>query len=159
MDDDLHTRLGLMDADWQTTPVSVQTVVCALVQVVQEIQGQHQAALTRIAALEQEVADLRARLNQHSQNSSKPPSSDPPSAPPRPARVPRGRKAGGQPGHPRHERPDPTPDQITDERHHMPQTCPTCQAPVTDQPSHPDRVRMQYVWDLPVVQPTITAHH
>lgn len=95
MDDDLHTRLGLTDADWQTTPASVPAVVRALVQVVQEIQGQHQAALTRIAALEQEVADLRARLNQHSQNSSKPPLSDPPSAPPRPARVPRGRKAGG----------------------------------------------------------------
>lgn len=159
MDDDLHTRLGLTDADWQTTPASVPAVVRALVQVVQEIQGQHQAALTRIAALEQEVADLRARLNQHSQNSSKPPSSDPPSAPPRPARVPRGRKAGGQLGHPRHERPDPTPDQITAERHHVPHTCPTCQASLTGQPHPPDPVRTQYVWDLPVVQPTITAHH
>lgn len=53
-----------------------------------------------IEALRLEIRDLRARLNQTSRNSSKPPSSDPPSAPPPPAKPPSGRKQGGQPGHP-----------------------------------------------------------
>jgi transposase len=80
----------------------------------------------QIVQLSTRVADLEARLNQHSQNSSKPPSSDPPSAPPRPARVPRGRKPAGQAGHPRHDRPAPAPDQISTTRHHYPSTCPPC---------------------------------
>lgn len=159
MDDDLHKRLGIADADWQATPASVQAVVRALVQIVQELQQQHQAALVQITALQQEVADLRARLDQHSGNSSKPPSSDPPSAPPRPPRVPRGRKAGGQVGHPRHERPDPTPEQITAERHHVPHTCPSCQTCLPDLPQPAAPVRTQYVWELPEVRPAITAHH
>lgn len=52
-----------------------------------------------LAILRAEIRDLRARLNQNSQNSSKPPSSDPPSAPARPKSEPTGRKPGGQPGH------------------------------------------------------------
>src|SRR5262245_29361335 len=56
------------------------------------------------AALRARVADLEATVNQDSTNSSKPPSSARPGvkrAPPRPAS---GKKAGGQPGHPKHER-------------------------------------------------------
>src|SRR6476661_3525530 len=65
-------------ADWDATPASVRAVVLAM--------------LTQLAALTTEVRDLHAQLNQHSQNSSKPPSSDPPSAPKRPARGKTGRK-------------------------------------------------------------------
>lgn len=157
--DELPRRLGIPEADWAQTPASVQAVVRALVQVVQDLQVQHQTALTRITALEQEVAELRARLNQHSQNSSKPPSSDPPSAPPRPPPVPRGRKAGAQSGHPRHERPDPTPEQITAERHHYPHTCPACEASLADRPDDPGSLTTQYVWGLPEIRPTVTAHY
>ena len=49
------------------------------------------AALSRAAALERRVAELEARLNQDSSNSSKPPSSDPPSAAQRPEKKPTGR--------------------------------------------------------------------
>src|SRR5262245_20920313 len=58
----------------------------------------------RVAQLEGRVADLEAKLNQNSTNSSRPPSSDPPAvkrAPPKPRS---GKKPGGQPGHPKHER-------------------------------------------------------
>jgi len=51
-----------------------------------------------IAALWQEIQDLKDRLNQNSGNSSKPPSSDGPGAIPR-KRKPSGRKRGAQPGH------------------------------------------------------------
>ena len=53
----------------------------------------------RVEALEREVAHLKARLGQNSQNSSKPPSTDPPGAE-RPKKEPSGRGPGAQPGHP-----------------------------------------------------------
>jgi transposase len=60
--------------------------------------------LARIAAIEAENAELRAKLNRNSTNSSRPPSSDPPSVKPAPTGNTGHRKRGGQPGHPRHER-------------------------------------------------------
>src|SRR6266542_1389834 len=96
---------GIAPEDWAATPLAVQHFLVASLTVVTLQQQQ-------IVQLSTRVPDLEARLNQHSQNSSKPPSSDPPSEPPRPPRVPRGRQAGGQSGHPRHERPTPDPDHI-----------------------------------------------
>src|SRR4030095_8536172 len=58
----------------------------------------------RIAKLESEVRELTARLNQTSQNSSKPPSSDGPHVKRKPPKPPSGRKPGGQLGHPPHQR-------------------------------------------------------
>jgi Family of unknown function (DUF6444) len=58
----------------------------------------------RLAALEAEVAELKGRLNQNSQNSSRPPSSDGPHVKRKPPRAPSGRRRGGQPGHPVHQR-------------------------------------------------------
>jgi len=95
----------------------------------------------------------------HSQNSSKPPASDPPSAPPRPARVPRGRNAGAQPGHPHHERPDPSPEQITQVQDHYPDICATCRDQLHERRWDACAVQTQYVWELPIVRPDITAHH
>src|SRR5213083_675933 len=96
---------GIPPDDWAATPAFIQHAFVALLTIVAQQQQQ-------LADLQAQVTELSARLNQHSQNSSKPPSSDPPSAPPRPARVPRGRKAGAQVGHPHQERTDPTPEQI-----------------------------------------------
>src|SRR6266851_3840288 len=58
----------------------------------------------RIAALEAELAEVKARLNQNSQNSSRPPSSDGPQVKRKPPRPPTGRKRGAQPGHPLYQR-------------------------------------------------------
>ena len=75
---------GIPADDWAATPRFVQHAFVALLTIVAQQQQQ-------LAHHQTQLAELQARLNQHSQNSSKPPSSDPPSAPPRPARVPRGR--------------------------------------------------------------------
>jgi len=65
-----------------------------------ELQVQRlEAQLQRLKKLELEVAELRERLGQNSQNSSKPPSSDPPSVSRPNNRQPSGRKRGGQRGH------------------------------------------------------------
>jgi transposase len=90
--------LGLSEEEWNATPVAVRVVVMGLLR---------------------RVEQLEARLNQTSQNSSKPPSSDPPSAKPRAAKVPSGRPSGGQPGHEGHGRklkPESEVDQIIDVR-------------------------------------------
>ncbi len=52
-----------------------------------------------VAKLEARIEELERRLNQSSQNSSRPPSSDPPHIKKPPPRKPSGRKPGGQPGH------------------------------------------------------------
>jgi len=57
------------------------------------------AQMEKIAKMAAEIAELKARLNQNSKNSSKPPSSDGPNKPPVSLRKPSGKKAGGQPGH------------------------------------------------------------
>ena len=57
-----------------------------------------------IAQLRAELAALKEAFAKSSRNSSKPPSSDGPGAKARPKKSPSGRKAGGQPGHKRHER-------------------------------------------------------
>jgi transposase len=91
----------------------------------------------RVATLEAELSAVRADLarlqeqfaaaKKNSSTSSKPPSSDivKPSPPGRADGYPR--VAGGQPGHPCHERPLLTPEQLSEEAHlHLIDLCPTC---------------------------------
>ena len=150
---------GISAADWAATPPAVQALVQGALSALQIVQDHHAQLQDQLSQLQQRVAELEARLNQHSQNSSKPPSSDPPSAPPRPAAVPRGRKPGAQAGHPHHDRPDPTPDQIASVREHFPAICPTCHDPLSHIQRDACAVLTQYVWELPLVRPTVTAHH
>jgi len=79
---------------WEQAPPPVQGVMRAMVDYHEQ----------RIAKLEAEVRDLTARLNQNSQNSSKPPSSDGPHVKRKPPKPFTGRKPGGQPGHTPHQR-------------------------------------------------------
>src|SRR5215213_9925636 len=79
---------------WEQIPPHVQAVLWVVLE-------RYEA---RIASLEAEVAELKARLNQSSQNSSKPPSSDDPHVKRKPPRPASGRKRGGQVGHRAHHR-------------------------------------------------------
>ena len=63
-----------------------------------------QALLAENAALQARVAELEARLGRNSTNSSKPPSSDSPAVKRAPPKATSGKRAGGQPGYPKHER-------------------------------------------------------
>ena len=76
--------LPLSSEDWERTLPAVQALIVALWEEVQ--------------ALRVKVGELSERVGQHSQHSSRPPSSDPPGAPKRERKV-SGRRAGGQPGH------------------------------------------------------------
>ena len=79
---------------WEQIPPHVQAVLWVVL-------DRYEA---RIASLEAEVGELKARLNQSSQTSSKPPSSDGPHVKRKPPKPAAGRTPGGQPGHPPHQR-------------------------------------------------------
>jgi transposase len=131
---------GIPPSDWEATPASVRILLLALLE---------------------RVRDLEARLNQHSGNSSKPPSSDPPSAPPRPPKTPRGRKAGGQLGHPGVTRDLVPPDQVHETVPVYPRQCPTCRTALrAGLPDAAPLMRTQ-VWEIPPITPHISEyqHH
>jgi transposase len=151
--------IGITPDDWAATPLTVRQCLEALMRVLAHQQQQIADQQQQIAQLQERVADLEARLTQHSQNSSKPPSSDPPSAPPRAGREKSGRKAGGQMGHPRHERLTPEPDQIDQVCDYYPDACPSCHDALLDVRRDACAIQIQYVWELPIVRPHITAHH
>ena len=147
--------LGIPPEDWAVTPVSVRVALLALLPLVAE----NQRLQEQVAHLQARMADLEARLNQHSGNSSKPPSSDPPGAPPRSANRQRGRQPGGQPDHPGASR-DPAPDdQITETILLRPTHCSACRRDLTACPLDATDPICHQVWELPVIRPTVTAYH
>ena len=81
--------LPIPDKLWNTVPPEAQAVIAPVFAELQQ----------RLADLESQVRDLRARLQLNSTNSSKPPSSDPIGIKRKPPTPPSGRKRGGQPGH------------------------------------------------------------
>src|SRR4051794_25551882 len=93
------------------------------------LRAQVRALQAQLDALRATVAELQERLagaRKDSRTSSKPPSSDlvkPPPAPPEEAKRP----IGGQPGHPRHQRPLLGPELLNGGVHtHVVEICPQC---------------------------------
>jgi len=138
----------ITEEDWTHTPLAVQAVVMALVQ-------QETARQAELAALQAEVARLRERLGQDSQNSSKPPSTDGPQARQRPARKSSGRKAGGQPGHRGRGRSLKPLDQVTRVVEVKPVCCGQCGALLLGEDA--EAVRHQ-VTELPRIEPEVTEY-
>jgi transposase len=106
--------------------------------------------------LTKRVAELERRLGMNSGNSSQPPSTDRPDD--KPARTPRtasGKKRGGQPGHPKAERPLIPTDQCAHVEQHKPDLCAHCGAALAGDDPHPER---KQVIDLPPVRPIVTEH-
>jgi transposase len=125
---------GISAEDWTATPIAVRVLVTELLQ---------------------RLATLEARLNQTSQNSSKPPSSDPPQARSRRTTEPSGRKTGGQPGHTGHSRqwkPESEVDHIIDVR---PESCGQCGTLLLGEDAEPER---RQVMDFPRITPVVTEY-
>lgn len=108
-----------------------------------------------IRALLAKISELEARLSKSPRNSSLPPSVVHPHAKPAPPKQKSGKKPGGQPGHPKHERALIPTDQ--------------CQAVVTVKPENcrrcgellagvdPQPLRHQ-VWEIPEIKPIVTEY-
>lgn len=94
-----------------------------LLTLVHQQQAQIDALTLRVMQLERELAAAR----KNSSTSSKPPSGDITGPPPGSSRRrKRKRKIGGQPGHPKHERPPFGPDQVDRVHDHTLNACPDC---------------------------------
>jgi transposase len=101
-------RFAISDEDWQQTPGSVQIAFSSLHHQLLLLEIRSQAyerqltdlrqQLSQIDDLKAELAELRERLAQNSNNSSKPPSSDPPNLPQKNSSEAKGRGRGKQHG-------------------------------------------------------------
>ncbi len=140
-----HAQLPLPSALWERLSPEVQAAVGVV------IDGYER----RLAALEAEIAELKERLNQTSQNSSRPPSSDGPHVKRKPPKAPSGRKLGAQPGHAVHQRALVPLAQVSEGIVCKPTHCRRCGRPVPG--SDPEPWRHQVV-DLPLPGPQITEY-
>ena len=86
--------------------------------------AQLRAQVARLETQNSQLLQALAAATKTSRNSSKPPSSDLVKPPPKKPGKGKRRQLGGQPGHPKHERPAFTPDQIDQRRVHKLQRCP-----------------------------------
>jgi transposase len=130
---------------WEQLSEPLQVVISAMVDYYEQ----------RIAKLEAEVRDLTARLDQNSQNSSKPPPSDGPHVKRKPPKPASGRKPGGQSGHTPHQRALVPVDKVDQVIACKPEQCRRCGEPLTGSDPQPWR---QQVVELPPVQPQITEY-
>jgi transposase len=108
-----------------------------------------------IRALLAKIQELQDRLNQSPRNSSSPPSTEHPHAksPRSKSRVTRRR--GGQPGHPRHQRPLLPPEQCADVIPLKPETCRRCGRELSGDDATPLR---HQVWELPEIKPQVIEY-
>lgn len=105
-----------------------------------------------ISKLRGENAELRARLGQNSQNSSRPPSSDSPGTVRPGKREVSGRRRGGQPGHDKHERKLLRPDETFEVK---PEKCRRCGWALHGKDSRPLR---HQVTEIPKVRAKVTEY-
>jgi transposase len=137
-------------AELEATNRKLQTQVDDALALVKQQQEQ-------IRQLQQQLTDMRGKLQTNSTNSSLPPSSDrfrskrrPPPVPGQPRS-----KRGGQPGHRRHQRLLVPDDQIQQTIPCVPSTCRRCGRPLSG--TDPAPLRHQ-VAELPVVRPDIVEY-
>lgn len=127
---------------WDAIPLNIRPAIAAVVAGLE----------ARVEQLHNRVAELEAKLNQNSRNSSRPPASDGPHVKPAPPRTPSGKKRGGQPGHPKHECVILPPDDVVD---HRPDRCHRCRHPLAGDDPHPELVQ---VLELPATMRHVVHH-
>lgn len=119
------------------------------------IANQSPDAQAIIRALLARIQELEARLNKTPKNSSLPPSSQHPHAKPLPRKRKSKKKRGGQPGHPKHDRPLIPTDECDDVQPLKPTECRRCGEELSG--SDPEPLRHQ-VWELPKIKPQVTEY-
>src|SRR5437870_8717884 len=141
----MDTPLTLPQELWDRLPPEVRAYI-------ETLKGQVKTLTSMVHTLQEQVRTLQEQLNQTSQNSSRPPSSDPPQHR-RPRRPQSHRRRGGQPGHPGHTR-TLIPVEAVDEVVVLkPEQCTHCQAPLSGDDPKPWR---QQVIEMPPIKPVVT---
>jgi transposase len=142
LSENLLQALPVSAEDWAQTPQSVQALVVGLV--------------TRLQALEAEVARLREQINRNSGNSSKPPSSDGPDVvKPDTKKKHSGRNRGGQMGHPGTNRKLVPVEKLKAEYDIKPTTCRCCGEKLSGEDTSPYR---HQVAEVPPVKVEVTEY-
>jgi transposase len=114
--------------------------------------------IERIETLEAQVAELKTDLSASKKtprNSSLPPSTEHPHAKPAPPRQPSGRRPGGQPGHPKHERTLIPTEECNKVVTLKPSDCRRCGDRLAGEDAEPLR---HQVWELPEIRPLVTEY-
>jgi transposase len=106
----------------------------------------------QILELRQQVQDLKARLDQNSTNSSKPPSTDPIGVKRKPPAPPSKKRRGGQKGHPRRMRALVPPERVASVTDCKPTECRRCGHPLSGEDVEP---RRHQVAELPPIEPEV----
>jgi transposase len=107
---------------------------------------------------ERQIAELKGELSalkKTPRNSSLPPSTEHPHAKPAPPRQPSGKKAGGQPGHPKHERTLIPTNECSEVVTLKPSACRRCGDRLRGQDAEPLR---HQVWEVPEIRPLVTEY-
>ena len=147
--------LPINPKDWEATPLVVQAVVVMLWQEKQVMAEQIIQLQKQVIELQKEIERLQEQVGKNSQNSSKPPSSDPPGMKAKPPRDPKGRKAGGQPGHRGKGRKHKPLEYVDHVRIQKPTECKECGALLMGEDIHP---RRHQVIELPRIKPEVTEY-
>jgi transposase len=143
----MDTHPTLPQELWTQTPHEIRAYIEAL-------EAEVKTFASMVHTLQERVRMLEERLNQTSQNSSRPPASDPPQSQ-RPRR-PRGqRRRGGQPGHPGHTRSLVPVEAVQEVVAIKPDQCSGCHAPLLGDDPSPFR---HQVIEMPPIQPVITEY-
>ena len=142
----METPPALPHEVWERTPPEAQTPIRALEACLETL-------ASMVHALQEQVRTLQEQLNQTSQNSSRPPSSDPPQHG-RPRRPRSQRHRGGQPGHPGHTRTLIPVEDVDEVVVIKPEQCAHCQAPLAGDDLTPWR---HQVMEIPPIEPVVTA--
>jgi transposase len=137
-------------------PVEARPVVEVIVRIFEQQLAQRDAI---ISDLQSQIHHLQARLNEHSGNSSRPPSSDGPKKRPKKSKSTakqRKGRVGGQSGHEGRTLKMVTPEQVDAIQDHYPSSCEQCGAGL-------DRVASQgyqrrQVFDIPPQKMEVTEH-
>lgn len=113
----------------------------------------------RIAALEEEVRQLKALLGRNASNSSTPPSANPLGAAKPVVKQKSRRRPGGQPGHPPHLKQLLPAERVQTTHRFVPRQCEHCQAalPAEAGPDDPEPTRFQII-ELPPVVALVTEY-
>ncbi len=120
--------------------------------------------LAAVKTLELKVQELEHRLNQNSNNSSKPPSSDPPLSRKAKRALARERakrstrKAGAQPGHEGHHRQMAAPEDVNERFEHLPECCLSCGEGFSGDEDLVGEPVIHQKWELPKIEPLIYEH-
>jgi len=118
-------------------------------------QGQIEAFMAQVAALNAGVEELKRRLGVNSNNSSKPPSSDGPDAGPRKRKGGGKRKPGGQPGHEGYHRKLLPVEKVNKIIPVKACACGRCGRKLAGDDPQPGR---HQVWEIPEIQPYVEEY-